>query len=76
MQETYRPLSKHYHLQNAHNKDFELSGLTHGSRSMNDRYTKKQHFIQGKVRRLLSSDTGEPGAMCTYIAVPYICTCA
>ena len=50
MQETHRPLSKHYHLQNAHNQGFEL-GLTstNDPRALNDRFTKKQHFVRGKV---------------------------
>lgn len=50
MQDTYRPLSKHHHLQNAHSKGFELTtSTTSDSRPLHDRYTKKQHFIQGRV---------------------------
>lgn len=50
MQETHRPLSKHYHLQNTHNQGFEL-GLTstNDPRALNDRFTKKQHFVRGKI---------------------------
>ncbi|XP_078377986.1 uncharacterized protein LOC144661155 isoform X1 [Oculina patagonica] len=48
MQETYRPSSKHYHLKNAHNSGFEL-GLTSTNDPLKDRFTKKQHFIRGKI---------------------------
>ena len=50
MQDTYRPFSKHYHLQNVHNKGFELTvSSTNDARPLNERFTKKQHFIQGRV---------------------------
>lgn len=50
MQDTHRPLSKHYHLQNAHSQGFEL-GLTstNDPRALNDRFTRKQHFVRGKI---------------------------
>nr|XP_058964974.1 uncharacterized protein LOC131791646 isoform X1 [Pocillopora verrucosa] len=50
MQDTYRPSSKNYHLKNAHNQGYEL-GLTSSfeTRTSNDKYTKRQHFIRGKV---------------------------
>ena len=50
MQDTHRPLSKNYHLQNSHNRGFELAvSTTSDSRPLNDRFTKKQHFVQGRV---------------------------
>jgi len=50
MQDTHRPLSKNYHLQNSHNRGFELAvSTTSDSRPLNDRFTKKQHFVQGRI---------------------------
>ncbi|XP_073236100.1 uncharacterized protein [Porites lutea] len=50
MQDTQRPLSKNYHLQNTHSKGFELAvSSSNDSRPLNDRFTKKQHFVQGRI---------------------------
>ena len=50
MQDTQRPLSKNYHLKNAHNRGFELGlSTTDDSRPLNEKFTRKQHFVQGRV---------------------------
>ncbi|XP_068745397.1 uncharacterized protein [Montipora capricornis] len=50
MQDTQRPLSKNYHLRNAHNRGFELGlSTTDDSRPLNEKFTRKQHFVQGGI---------------------------
>ena len=55
MQDTQRPINKNYRLQNAHNNGFEFTlSTTNDSRRLNEKFTKKQHFVQGRVSLLRS----------------------
>ena len=55
MQDTQRPINKNYRLQNAHNNGFEFTlSTTNDSRRLNEKFTKKQHFVQGRVSLLHS----------------------
>lgn len=50
MQDTQRPINKNYRLQNTHNNGFEFTlSTTNDSRRLNEKFTKKQHFVQGRI---------------------------